>query len=400
MKEGELARTVVLGLLCGYLHDSGAALIVDGKITAAVAEERVSRIKKDNRFPIKAIKKCLEIAELSMEEITHVFVGAQDIQYQPMPEGYFDGTRDVLFSGIGKNQPLFHLLRHHVGYRINRLLRHRPFAKSLHRSLVKHGLRPEVLCEFVDHHICHSTSVFLTSAATQSDGGYIFCVDAYGDGISVSAYHFDRRDSMPQTLHRMSSRVSPGAMYSAVTTYLGMKPNRHEGKVTGLAGYGDPKVLFDDTVKYLHYNEDTHHFEIEVLNEPAITRVPKRLWDILRHGRPKDWVSEWMKSDFDGHKKEDVAAAVQERLDVEIARYVQDVIGDDHPGSILLAGGGICQRSHQHGGFPALPTYHGYRTPWDDRRGYTSRRGPVRGPCGAEIRGHPEDRACLFWLCL
>ena len=68
-------KEIILGIHCGYQHDSGAALIVDNKIVAAVAEERVSRVKKDPYFPEGSIKKCLEIGGKTMADLTHVSFG-------------------------------------------------------------------------------------------------------------------------------------------------------------------------------------------------------------------------------------------------------------------------------------------------------------------------------------
>ena len=60
-----------LGISC-YYHDSAACLLHDGKVIAAVEEERFSRIKFDDDFPIKAITWCLKEANISIKEIDNI----------------------------------------------------------------------------------------------------------------------------------------------------------------------------------------------------------------------------------------------------------------------------------------------------------------------------------------
>ena len=59
---------IVLGISC-YFHDSAACIIKDGEIVAAAAEERFTRIKHDNNFPIKAIEFCLNSLNIAANEV-------------------------------------------------------------------------------------------------------------------------------------------------------------------------------------------------------------------------------------------------------------------------------------------------------------------------------------------
>ncbi len=335
----EVKDSVIVGMHCGYEHDSGASVIVNGAIKAAVAEERVSRKKKDQRFPLQSLMKCLEIAELHISEVTHFCFAARDIVFQPNPGAYMAGEGETLFSGLrnsSSSNSLFWMTRH---YRLNRLLGLRPFEKEVKRVLYSKGANESARFQFIDHHTCHMASVFFTSGHVKADDGYVFCVDAYGDGASVSGYYFDSFEQLPNTLHKMSSWLSPGAMYSSTTQFLGMKSNRHEGKVTGLAAYGDSSRLFEKTKKYLYYNEKAHTFEVDVLDESKIIRYCKKIMDIWKGVESTGGGFDEMSNDFSSETKENIAAAVQERLDNEIVKYVSDVIGDKAPGCILLAGG-------------------------------------------------------------
>src|SRR5436190_2944498 len=63
--------TAILGISAFY-HDSAAALVVDGEIVAAAQEERFSRRKHDERFPVHAIEYCLKAAGLEPSDLKYV----------------------------------------------------------------------------------------------------------------------------------------------------------------------------------------------------------------------------------------------------------------------------------------------------------------------------------------
>ena len=63
--------TAILGISAFY-HDSAAALVVDGEIVAALQEERFTRKKHDESFPVHAIEACLEVAGLRPDEVDYV----------------------------------------------------------------------------------------------------------------------------------------------------------------------------------------------------------------------------------------------------------------------------------------------------------------------------------------
>lgn len=333
-----MKKNIVLGVHCGYLHDSGAALIVDGQIKAAIAEERVSRVKKDNGFPMGAILKCLETQNLSLKDVDSFNMASEFIQYQADGASYFNGNGDLLFSGIGKSGSIVDIFKHNSAFKKNKARGNAPFADELKSYLVSAGAKEDADFNYWDHHTCHMASAFFTSGAVTGKSGFVFCVDSFGDGVGVSSYRFDD-SNLPNSIQRMESKLSPGSMYSNVTRYMGLKANRHEGKITGLAAYGDANVLLQSTKKYSYYNNDISEFEVEVLSNKGIVNNVRRIQYGLAKGQSTNRMLEKMRTDFEGHTKEDVAAAAQKRLELEIANYVQDVIGDETPDCILLAGG-------------------------------------------------------------
>ena len=78
----------ILGISAFY-HDSAAALIQDGKIIAAAQEERFSRIKHDERFPINAIKYVLKEANIELNQIDYVvFFEKPFLKFERLLETY------------------------------------------------------------------------------------------------------------------------------------------------------------------------------------------------------------------------------------------------------------------------------------------------------------------------
>ena len=63
--------TKILGIKYGG-HDTSAALLVDGKIIAACAQERYTRDKHSRKFPLEAINDCLKISKLTINDIDEI----------------------------------------------------------------------------------------------------------------------------------------------------------------------------------------------------------------------------------------------------------------------------------------------------------------------------------------
>lgn len=68
---------ITLGLNYSQMHDSSACLVKDGELLFAVAEERISRVKHDARFPAFAIQACLDFARLRADQVDEVCLGWQ-----------------------------------------------------------------------------------------------------------------------------------------------------------------------------------------------------------------------------------------------------------------------------------------------------------------------------------
>lgn len=277
-------------------HDSAAAIVKDGEILAAVAEERLSGEKHTGAFPVRAINYCLREAGVDILQVDKL---AHSFDYRPYR---------WLYSKA-------------------------PYTRELYRRVLSHGaLSSNVLRDLpdfpadrivsVDHHLSHAASVYLLSGWSDSlvlviDGmGEISCASAYvGEGGSL------------RRIGRMSAANSIGILYSLVTHHLGFAFNADEYKVMGLAPYGDPKSyakFFRDEVRLTERGVDIPLLKLNRTAEEKAFFLASRDY-IARHlgaaRHPNEPVN-------DSHR--DIAAALQlclEEVILRIASYYQKVTG-------------------------------------------------------------------------
>jgi carbamoyltransferase len=210
----------VLGI--NHSNDSAAALVVDGRVVAASQEERWSRQKHDRSFPHRAVDFCLKTGGLQLDD-----VDAVAFFWNP-------GVHAEVGNWRMSGQP-----RHHLEYLYslpNNLLSHMAGAKveSVEQVFRLEGGKALTL-HYVTHHLCHAASVLYRAPF---DECAILTVDGYGE--RTSTHIAVGRGLSIETLHTIEFPHSVGAFYAALTQYLGFKANSGEGKVMGLASYGQP----------------------------------------------------------------------------------------------------------------------------------------------------------------
>ena len=164
----------ILGI-SAYYHDSAAALLVDGKITAAAQEERFSRKKHDARFPSNAVKYCLAEANLQLNDIDHiVFYDKPLVKFERLLETYLSYAPRGLSSFISA-MPIW--------------LKEKLFLKSILKkefsalSGIKIKELPSLL--FNEHHLSHAASAFFPSPFERIA---VLCLDGVGEWATSSVW--------------------------------------------------------------------------------------------------------------------------------------------------------------------------------------------------------------------
>ena len=209
----------ILGL-SAYYHDSAAALVRDGHITAAAQEERFTRIKHDHAFPKKAAHYCLKEAGMEVEDLDYVAFYDKPLQkFDRLLETYLAFVPSGLQSFM-MAMPLWLKTKLHLPREIKQALDGR-FKKRI---------------VFTGHHESHAASAYFPS---HFDKAAILTIDGVGEWDTATiGIGEGNKISLLKTMHFPHSL---GLLYSAMTYYCGFKVNSGEYKLMGLAPYGEPK---------------------------------------------------------------------------------------------------------------------------------------------------------------
>jgi carbamoyltransferase len=214
----------ILGISAFY-HDSAAALVTDGRIVAAAQEERFSRRKHDARFPVNALRYCLDEAGIALDAVDHiVFYDKPFLKFERLLETYL-AFAPRGFRSFRMALPLW--------------LKEKLFQKRLLRQELE-KLAPDGAWEerllFAEHHQSHAASAFF---ASPFDEAAVLTMDGVGEWATTSvALGRGNRLDMLKEIHFPHSL---GLLYAAFTAYTGFRVNSGEYKVMGLAPYGEPR---------------------------------------------------------------------------------------------------------------------------------------------------------------
>jgi carbamoyltransferase len=207
-----------LGISC-YYHDSAAAVLKDGKVIAAVEEERFSRIKFDDGFPKLAIDWCLKEAGISAENIDSVaFYDKPVLKFERLLDNYIGVAPRGFFSFLDVIPKWIHK-RLWIKDEINKHLK---------------GFKGKII--FPEHHMSHAAHTFFTSPF---DEAAILTVDGVGEWSTTT--FGTGKDTNVKLINDIRWPHSLGLFYSAFTYFLGFKVNEGEYKLMGLSSYGKPK---------------------------------------------------------------------------------------------------------------------------------------------------------------
>ncbi len=228
----------ILGIACWY-HDAAAALLRDGKIVAAAAEERFTRQKHDFSFPKNAIKWALDTSGITADDLDYVvFYEKPLVKFERILASYVTNWPRS-FRAYITAMPLW-------------LKRKLWFKREVRKEF---GYRGEVL--YADHHLSHACAAYLCSpfdeaAVLTVDGVGEWNTTAWGHGEG-STVSLDAGVRFPHSL---------GLLYSAVTAHLRFRVNNDEYKVMGLASYGER--TYADEMDRLMTVHDDGSFEMDM----------------------------------------------------------------------------------------------------------------------------------------
>lgn len=301
--------------------DSGAAVVEDGRILAAVNEERLARLKLVVGFPRLSIKEVLELSGTDVAALDAVLVAAEQSVFvdelRPF-HGWLRDSENANSAGLMKR----------VASRLARYRDQLPILETGYYALLEPAFRSRrtritqilrrefgITCpiRFVDHHFAHLTSAYFTSGF---EDALVVSIDGGGDGRSSLVYAV--RGGTFEPIHEVSAYHSLGNFYAYVTHLCGYKAMKHEGKITGLAAHGEPKYL-DILQDFIIEREGTFINTGRVAFYSALEALERRL--------PAAW------------SKEDLAASIQRHFEELVRRYVRHWAGTTGLRDLAVAGG-------------------------------------------------------------
>ncbi len=216
--------TSILGI-SSFFHDSAASLIIDGEIIAAAQEERFSRVKHDERFPVNAINYVLEESKLELHQVDHiVFFEKPFLKFERLLETYL-AFAPRGFKSFSLSMPIW--------------LREKLFMKKFLFDKLKEldSKYTDInKISFSEHHYSHAASAYYPSPFKEA---IVLTLDGVGEWATSTVAL--GKDNNLKILKEIYFPHSLGLLYSAFTYYTGFKVNSGEYKLMGLAPYGNPK---------------------------------------------------------------------------------------------------------------------------------------------------------------
>jgi len=207
----------VLGL--NYIfHDTASCIVSDGELAVAIEEERLTRKKHTQSFPLESISACLLQTHLTPDDIEHVAVSVR-------PEKMLSEKLCYAAHLNGNSAPF-------LAYEFDRLRsRHLKFWSWFHATWPDPQHTPQV--HFVEHHIAHAAGSYFVSPWRRAA---LLSVDGWGEWTTT--WLGVATDSEIRCIGESSFPHSLGLFYSAATEFCGFQANFDEGKTMGLAPWG------------------------------------------------------------------------------------------------------------------------------------------------------------------
>ncbi len=335
--------------------DSTVSLVENGKVLFAAGEERFTRVKQQDSFPAEALQAGLDYTRIRLEDInvvaypfldwrkeTQLFTKNMQDEQSFLGGAPFNDTRQQIDTALARvpartqpipglrepNEKMDKRLLNKVFYRLvgvegvlsrnvarrgsqdwsrDAMTYHKAWQDELEENLRDLGLLDKL--KRYDHHLSHAANAFYASGYERA---LIATLDGYGSGLAGSICIGE--GTRIRRIHKVEYPHSLGTFYESVTSSLGFKPTRHEGKIVGLAAYGDPNILLDAVLS--RFQQTPGDFRLRESNNIYFSRYLSTLFP-----------------------KIDVAAAYQRALEIVATNYVQHYVQQTGIDTVVLSGG-------------------------------------------------------------
>lgn len=293
-------------------HNSGAALVDDGEILGAVGEAKLSRLKRDARFPVASINYLLDL--IDSQEVDEIAISGDE------------GTtpRRLLRKGFARSRDTHEKVDTFFRYLYSILTDDHQSATAselegyVRRERVK--LPTGISTTYVDHHEAHAASAYFTSGFDET---VVLTADGSGDGISSTVYVGE--DGKLSRIATNDWIDSVGRLWSRLPTVFGFKGERHAGKFMGLAAYaGEPPAEL--------------RAEMEGMLQVDGLEIRNEFFREHEHLSDEEQILE-LKRQFGNYSATEVAATLQQRTEAVLTEFAQAAIDEIGVGNVAVAGG-------------------------------------------------------------
>jgi len=224
--------TRILGI-SAYYHDSAACLVEDGRVVAALQEERFTRRKHDSAFPTQAVSAALRVGNCLIRDIDFVvFYEKPFLKMERLLDTYVRNYPRGLRSYLKAMPALFK-------------------EKMWVKDHIRKKLDFSGTILFAEHHESHAAAAFYPSPFQSAA---ILTVDGVGEWTTTALGR--GRDNRIELDRELRFPHSLGLLYTAFTQYLGFEVNSGEYKVMGLAAYGKPVYEAQIREHLIHFSEN------------------------------------------------------------------------------------------------------------------------------------------------
>ncbi|MCE2612461.1 hypothetical protein LVD13_05705 [Flavobacteriaceae bacterium D16] len=313
---------VILGLNY-YFHDSTACIVVDGKLIAAIEEERLNRDKHTRLFPQKAIDRCLKIAGIDYKDIDYIAISIKPTHNLAKKIGYLLRNLNIFKT----------FLNHEFVHAFNKQKAFWNWYRYQYKT--KNG-GPKV--HLIPHHYSHAPGSFFVSPYKEAA---LLGID--GSGEWATTWLGYGKGNEIKCLGETFFPHSLGSFYESITQYCGFRTTYDEGKTMGLAPMGDSKVFYDEVSKMVRVDKNGQlQFNLSYFNFQNMhwQRLSPKFYKKFGPGRKRG-------EDFQKHHR-DMAAAFQRVLEDRVLE-ICDILYEKTQTDYLVLSGGVSLNSVMNG---------------------------------------------------
>lgn len=226
--------------ISSFYHDSSVCLFKNGTLIFACEEEKFTGIKHDSSFPKNAVSYITRKYKLTKENVSTVC-------YYEDPK--LKRKRVVEYSKkTFFNKPIFSI-KNYLTFLKN--------VKTLKEELNK-------ISNNIFYSTHHHSHLYYSAFSSPFNESAVVSIDGVGEYDTSTISYYQKDKLVVEEVSKYPHSL--GLFYSAMTSFLGFKPNEGEYKLMGLAPYGKKTDMVDSVSKLVKFEDgkiinDLNYFE-------------------------------------------------------------------------------------------------------------------------------------------